>query len=378
MTTATIPAFATIVAAALRGDPSGPVPDAIGASSDFLDWCRDQDLIPLLDAANRAAPLVAWPRELRECMGAEASGYAAREMVVRIAVNAALDALSRRGVRPVLFKGTALAYTTYRHPHLRPRNDTDLLVDRRDVDIVRETLGAEGYAEPNYCDGELLFCQFELQKTDRLAMRIALDVHWKISTQATFADVFSYEQLRNTSVPAPALSPHARVAAGPEALVLACIHPAMHHRNELRLLWLYDVHLLFSGLSSAERDRFEALALTRTVAAICAHQLRLARELLGTPADDAMLERLERQRGESTAVYLEDSRRWHDDLASNLRTLPGWRARLRLLREVTLPRPSYMLARYGVRRTPAGWLLLPALYAGRVAHGVCDVITGRK
>ena len=377
MSAATISAFVTIAAAALRGDPSS-TPDAIGPASDFVDWCRDQDLIPLLDAANRADRLAGWPRPVLERMSAAASAYAAREMLTRIALDAALEALLDRGIRPIVFKGTALAYTAYRHPHLRPRNDTDLLIDRLDVDVVRETLGAAGYMEPNYCDGELLFCQFELQKTDRLATPIALDVHWKISTQAAFADLFTYEDLRKTSVPAPALSPHARVAAGPEALVLACVHPAMHHRNELRLLWLYDVHLLYTGLSRLDRARFEDLARTRTVAAICAHQLRLARQLFGTAVEDTLLHRLERQSGEATAVYLEDSRRWHDDLTSNLRTLPGWRSRLRLLREVTLPRPAYMFVKYGVRQTAAGWLVLPALYAGRLGHGVWKIITGRK
>jgi Uncharacterised nucleotidyltransferase len=378
VTAATIPPFAMIAAAALRDGQAAPALDPTVATSDFLDWCRGEDLLPLLDAANRAKRLGGWPRDLRESLTAAAPGYAAREMVARTAIDAALAALRERGVRPVLFKGTALAYSAYRHPHLRPRNDTDLLIDRRDVDRVRATLGAAGYAEPNYCDGELVFCQFELQKTDLLALPIALDFHWKISTQAAFADLFTYEELHATSVPAPALSPHARVAGGAEALILACIHPAMHHRNELRLLWVHDVHLLYSGLSDAERARFEDLALTRAVAAVCAHQLRLARELLGTPVEDAVLARLNRPRGEATAVYLDGSRRWRDELASNLGTLSGWRSRLRLLREVAFPRPGYVLAKYGVRSTTAGWLLLPALYAGRLAWGSWKIVTGRK
>jgi hypothetical protein len=348
------------------------------ASRDFLDWCRDQDLIPLLDAASRAGRIDEWPGELRQRVTADASRDVARELAARIALDAALEALHTHGVRPVLFKGTALAYTAYRHPHLRPRNDTDLLIDRRDVGVVREALRAAGYSEPNYCDGELLFCQFELQKRDPLATTIALDFHWKVSTQAAFADLFTYKELRETSVPVPALSAHARVAAGPEALVLACVHPAMHHRNELRLLWVYDLHLLYTRLSDAERARFEDLAHTRRVAAICAHQLRRACELLDTPVDAAMLDRFERASGEATAVYLDDTRRWHDELTTNLRTLPTWRARLRLLREVALPRPSYMFARYDVSSAAGRWLLLPGLYAARLARGTWNVIAGRK
>lgn len=369
--------FTAVASAVLRGDPATRIPEAV-AARDFLDWCRDQDLIPLLADASRAGRLAGWPEELRAGMTAEAARHAARELAARIALDAALDTLHKQGVRPVLFKGTALAYTAYRHPHLRPRNDTDLLIDRRDVGVVRETLGAAGYAEPNYCDGEQLFCQFELQKTDRLAITAALDFHWKISTQAAFADLFTHEELRETSVPVPALSAHARAAAAPEALVLACIHPAMHHHNELRLLWVYDLHLLYTQLSGAERSRFEDLARTRGVAAICAHQLRRACELLGTPVDAAMLASFERASGEPTAIYLDDSRRWRDDFATNLQTISSWRARLRLVREVMLPRPSYMFARYNVPSAAAGWLLLPALYATRFALGSWKVIAGRK
>jgi len=378
VTATTIPPFARIVAAALRADPGGGIAEPIGARDECLDWCRDQDVIPLLDTARRADRLGGWPAEVRDSLAAIACGYAAREMVTRMALDAVLEALHRRGILPIVFKGTAVAYSAYPHPHLRPRNDTDLLIDRRDVDVVRDTLGAEGYTEPNYCDGELLFCQFELQRTDPLAMTIALDCHWKISSQATFADLFTYEDLLNTSVPVPSLSPHARIAAGPEALIVACVHPAMHHHNEFQLLWLYDVHLLYGALSCAERARFEDLAIARGVAAICAHRLHLAHELLGTPVDPALLERLEGQDGEATAVYLDDSRRWHDDLTTNLRALPGWRSRLRLLREVALPRPSYMLAKYGIRRSAAGRLLLPALYARRLGGGVWKIVAGRK
>ena len=43
-----------------------------------------------------------------------------------------LEALTQRGIRPLLMKGAPLAYTHYRSPHLRPRGDTDVLIRRVD------------------------------------------------------------------------------------------------------------------------------------------------------------------------------------------------------------------------------------------------------
>jgi len=64
-------------------------------------------------------------------------------------------ALGAAGVRVVLFKGAALAYTHYPAPHLRVRADTDLLVTAEDHYIegglgsaVAEVLAEAGSGTP--------------------------------------------------------------------------------------------------------------------------------------------------------------------------------------------------------------------------------------
>ena len=59
-----------------------------------------------------------------------------------------------------------------------------------------------------------------------------------------------------------------------------------------------------------------------------------------------------------------------------MRGLNGWRDRLRLLREVTLPSPEYMVEAYGVGRN--GRVLLPVLYVHRCVRGAWRVMSGRK
>jgi hypothetical protein len=81
---------------------------------------------------------------------------------------------------------------------------------------------------------------------------------------------------------------------------------------------------------------------------------------------------------EASAAYLHAGRRWHHELASSVRALPGWRDRLGLLRDVLVPSPRYMFALYGLRATRVGAILLPALYLRRGLRGMWKVVTRRK
>ena len=299
-----------------------------------------------------------------------------REALRRRELVAALDVLGTAGIRPILLKGTPLAYTVYEEPSLRPRSDTDVLIRRDEREAVRTLLRSAGYTVTNLSDGEFLFHQFELAKEDALGFTHALDVHWKISAESIFADVLGYEELAAESRPVPALGPHARGAGPVHGLLLACIHPAMHHRNWERLIWLYDIHLLASRLAPAELDCFAALAVERRVAAICARELALTRSRLGTQLSDRTLAALAASE-EPSAAYLERGRRWSDELQSNLRGLPRWRDRLKLLREVAFPAPGYMLRAYRLDGMAAG-ALLPALYVHRGLTGLWKVLLGRK
>ena len=318
-----------------------------------------------------------WPEELRHDLARIAHASAAAELVRTREITAAVDALAQHDIRPILLKGAQLAHTVYGSPALRPRADTDLLIRRGDVDTARRVMRGLGYVEALQSQGELLFCQFQMLKRDRFGIEHAFDFHWKISTQTMFADVFSYDELAAAATGVPALGAHAVAPCDVHALLLACIHPVMHHRNAERLIWLYDIHLLVSRLSHADRERFVTLAAAKGVTTICAHQIALSRSRFGTPTPIGLGGDLSRlAAAEPSAVYLQPSRRWHGELAANLRALPRTRDRLRLLREVVLPDPGYVLRLYGV--SGLGSMLLPALYLHRIVRGLWKVGSGGK
>ncbi len=362
--------------AALRGEEL--TWSALGTTSTrLLDACAALQISTLLHHRLAGTRHDDWPDDVRRELARTAHAAAALEMIRSRETASVLTALAASGIHPILLKGAPLAHVVYDSPALRPHADTDLLIRREERETVKSTMRGCGYVESLLSNGELLFCQFAMVRRDPLGVEHAFDFHWKISTQSLFADVLRYDELAAAAIPVPALGPHARCAGAIHALLLACIHPVMHHRRSQRLIWLYDIHLLMSQLSDGETERFANLAVDKRVAAICLHQIALTRERFGTSVPDRLAARLSARRTpEPSEIYLQPSRRWHHELASNVRGLPRLRDRIRLVREVLFPGPRYMLDAYRLRGCAV--IALPMLYGHRLLNGLWNVMAGRK
>ena len=346
-------------------------------ASELIDLCDARDITPIVYHRLRQQACSALrPAEAR--LESAARAAAARELVRRREIAEVLRALHAGGTRPILIKGVALAYTVYDLPSLRPYADVDALVRRDAVESIQRTMGALGYREAVSSGGPLLFGQFQMVKRDQYGIDHAFDFHWKISTQTMFADTLSYDEVDLASEAIPTLGSWARGASSIHALLVACIHPVMHHRNARRTIWAYDVHLLVSRLTSLDLERFADLAIDRRVAAICRRQLALAVERFGTNIPDRVFAKLQSQGApEPSAGYLSPARRWRHELADNVRAHQRWIDRLRVLREVLFPPPRFIVARYSSFGR-SGYVLLPALYIHRGLAGGWKVLTGRK
>lgn len=373
VTTATVPAgLVTIV----RGEPVR-WRDLALTCDEFFAACDREELrgvlcsrMPLLDLAGD------WPREIRDTLSQWAREETARDMVRREEIAAVLEGLTAAGAAAIVLKGTALAYSVYGNPIARPRLDTDLLIDVEQRYAARNVLQARGYAAPPYCDE--LFCQFQMEKMDAFGIRHVVDVHWKISTQPVFADVLTYDEMMSRAVPLAALGPAAVGPSAIDTLLLACIHPVMHHQNAERILWTYDTHLVASSLTREDFHAFARLARQKRIAAVCALQLRRAQSRFGTAIAADVLHDLSSMADEPSAAYLASHRTWRHELTSSVGALPRAGDRLALLRGVLLPSPAYMLGLYGLEGKPLGSWLLPALYVHRNIRGAWKILTGKK
>ena len=121
-----------------------------------------------------------------------------------------LQSLADIGVEVLLLKGTALAYSLYPAPALRPRTDTDILIRSSDRDATASVLSNLGYEKPNAVSGELLSYQCSFHKQDRFGVAHILDVHWRVNNTQVFSRALDYEQLALRALPIGRLGDHAR------------------------------------------------------------------------------------------------------------------------------------------------------------------------
>ena len=363
------------LAAIIRGE-SVAWPGPGMSPREFVDVCEEHGVTGLVARRLRAGGMTC-PEPLAEAITRSGRGSVAAELSTAAATAEALDALAAKAVVPVLFKGTALAYAVYDAPHLRPRGDTDIMVRPGDYAVVQRVLAPLGYVEPVSC--QQLLGQARFVCSTPAGVEHALDVHWRISSQTAFADLLTYDELLAGSIAIPALGSRARAAGRVHALLLACVHPVMHHRNADLIIWCYDTHLLASQLTDSEWREFADLSSRKRVAAICAEQLMRAAARFHTVLPDAILSRLIAGKGgEPTAEYLAANRGWLQELGSNVRHARGWRQRLRLLGGVLFPDRDYMLRTYGIAHWRSAPLVLPLLHVHRLVIGVAKVVTGAK
>jgi hypothetical protein len=276
-----------------------------------------------------------------------------------------LDGLGANGISVLLLKGTGVAYTVYPAPHLRPRLDVDLLIRREALDATEQLLAAHGWTRPPERDAELSEPQRHYVKNGPGGILYHIDLHWKIANPRVFANALSFDELDDRAIHVPALGRSARTLGWVDALLVACLHRVAHHGDALDLLWLWDIHLLMERLSSADKDRFVALAERTNMRAVCARGLQLSGLLFETRDAVHTASRLE-----TSSVGVEASARFVGGasamsvLATDLITLP-WRDRAQLLCEHLFPSSEYMREKY--REWPD--VLLPVAYLHRIVRG---------
>ena len=289
------------------------------------------------------------------------------DVISEQALTEILETLHRSGIGVLLMKGAHLAYCHYPGPHLRPRLDSDLLVDPAAKDRAIEVLLNNGYeVKAEQQDGDLLMHQRVFVR--RLGTTpTVVDLHWRALNPRVFANSFQYQDLAQSSVAVPALGPFARGLSPVHALALACVHRLAHHAGEDLLIWLYDIHLLASSIEPSQWEQFVSTADRYGLGAFCRDSLQVAIRTFGTPVPAGLLDdrRLNAAPHDGRSAYLKPQSRFAA-IVGDVRAVAGWRNRLRLLHQYVFPSPAYMRAVYANgRRLP-----LPLLYLIRAVRGL--------
>ncbi len=294
---------------------------------------------------------------------------AAQELMLQEEIKNLLNSLGDNGVETILIKGAHLAYDIYPSPELRSREDTDILIFQSAIEKTKQTLLELGYDMKPEIGGKLVHRQFGAVRILNQKVIHVVDIHWQISNVHIFAELFTFDELVKNSKFVPLLGTHARGLKYEYALLLACVHRIAHHPNEIRLIWLYDIHLLVGILDTQGFASFLQLAVDRKVAEICHHEINLAQQHFGTEISETMLARLGAVSNEDSARYLSETRGKLKDFSTELGSIHGWKMKLQFIIENAFPSSTYMKKQYQTNNsTILPWLYIRRIFLALVKH----------
>lgn len=349
-----------------REAPAWPGPPDVISPARLFDVARYHGVVPLVHAELRSGrDYSTWPKEALGAFRNATLSHGVYETIRHAEIGRVLQALSSSGVRPLLLKGMPLAHSHYPDPLLRPRCDTDFLIPQRQLSQTYRTLEELGYAKREGVAGNFVSHQTCWRRTDQTRATHDLDVHWRINNSQMLAGLLDYEELAARATALPALGAAATTLADVDALLLACIHRAGHVTYEDRLIWLYDIHLLASGLAAADFDEFAALATAKKIRFICLDGLAHARDRFGTAIPPSVVATLSRPGPvELSARYLSGGP--VRQMVGDFLALDSWLDRVGMMKEMAFPSAHYMRSKYP--RATISWL--PFLYARRAIAGL--------
>ena len=322
----------------------------------------------------QAGKLAQWPPEVLAALREQALATAMWEMRHRLVIADVLAALADQGIFGIVLKGTALAYDLYKNPATRSRGDSDILVERGNLEQVRDILRSQGFRK--YLDDSGHSHEMDLQEMWRFVSNDGsqhdIDLHWQTMNAPALEGVLRFADCAANPLKLPRLCEAAVTMDHATMLIHSCVHRAKHITSPYfsgsvtyyggdRLIWAQDIHLLAHALSDAEWASFTALAESQLVSAVCLDGLQFAQSRLGTVIPGHVLDRLGSSPQASAATdYLLHSgqfdRAWRD-----LRAVPGLGQKLSYLLARALPSAEFMRAKYPKMRGRP----LPMLYLRR-------------
>jgi len=313
-----------------------------------------------------------WPAAVRETVRRKAAIQAFWELEHRQILTAAVDAVLRKGIEPLLFKGTALAYGLYGNPVWRTRGDTDLIVELSDARIVGEILQAQGFVRTQSLTGDLISYQVNYRLVMPSGRHHSVDLHWRINNSEFLSSIFSYSELRAAANPLPKLCDGALAIGSEHALLLACLHRLVHRAipyyvdgsafyGANRCIWLYDIHLLAQSFTPAHWDKLFRTAAEKGLCSTTLDGVERAEECFRTHFPHDVRHALSKK-GEPVMSYLDSGalRRFWLDFSA----IGGVADKVQFARELFFPSAAYMRAKYAPTRASLPWL-----YARRAAVG---------
>jgi len=335
--TAELAYFAKLISDSIPASDTIVEPASLGLSDDQYLKRLDYHGITLL-AAHKGRlpdPLLAKAKQRRAMM-------AANETLKKTALIELFDAFDEAGLSCVLFKGSALAYTLYPQPWLRPRSDSDVLINPKQIDKFAAVFSRLGFEKQFAIEGKYVSYQSSFSKALAGQSTVHIDLHWRINNRQSLSKSYTVEQLSRDGQTLPTLANNTVAPNHVDSLLIASLHRLGHHQSEERIIWLYDVHLLANSLERSQWQTLVKKAQDKRLCAVTLDALQTSNHWLKTELPDFVIEGLQTNQHEISRIFLQrDLPEWRYFL-SDLASMPSLRAKLGLMRENIFPNPNYV------------------------------------
>lgn len=244
----------------------------------------------------------------------------------------------------VIFKGGALAYTVYAKAWQRPRTDTDILINRSELNEFSRVFEGLGYSKLFAISGDYVSYQCTFGKHLVGSATINIDVHWRINNRQCLARSFSLIELQQTGQMLNSFTAKPLMPSYVDCLLISCLHRLGHHHREERLAWLYDIHLLCDSLNPDDWEILVQKASDKGLIGITLDGLRCSRLYFSTNIPNHVSRTFEKSQTdlEASSIYIEkDTPEWRLFLL-DVHSIEGFQGKWRFIIETMFPAPSYV------------------------------------
>lgn len=297
--------------------------------------------------------------EVINLIGTRKAMMVANEALKKNALIELIGAFAKTNLnRHLIFKGSALAYSLYPKPWLRPRTDSDFLIDENDYNTYQEVFEHLGYQKLFAVEGNLISYQNTFSKKLAGDSVINIDLHWRINNRQILANAFTVDELilggKNLSLS----NSQIRIPCNVDSLLISCLHRLGHHHTEERLTWLNDINLLANVLSANEWQSLVEKSFSKQISAITLDALTLCVKLFKTKFPTEIKEKMynHSQQKELSQIFLQRNLPEWKYFYYDVLALNSWRKRFMLIKENIFPLPSYVRQQMQTKSTTLAYI----------------------
>ncbi|HHL32240.1 MAG TPA: hypothetical protein ENJ41_06600 [Oceanospirillales bacterium] len=266
--------------------------------------------------------------------------------------------LAENNIKFLVFKGFAYSYLHYAKSHIRPYADIDILIQQSDYIEVENILQNLGYR--CYPSRQGQFVSFQNSFFDEHRPQTVFDLHWQINNRLEFHKHFPFAQLWHEAQLIKTATIEFKTLSMMHGLVLACFHYQAHREADRKHIWLYDIAIMWTQMSSSQQQQCLLFAQSIQQSKIVNTTLILLQKTFNNCIDINNISH--NNQHENTETYLKKRPKKVVDIHNRLKNIHGLRNKTKFIAEYLFQSKAYMQNRYKLSSRKWIYLYYPKMW----------------